>query len=138
MALTTDDMRATYPFGVYRFVVHIGDKVIKCTSVSGMEFGCETIEYKDGTGASYKMPGRLQEPTITLKRAMMPKDDWLWKWASSVDLNLIEKKDVLISLINNAGTEMLMSWALRDCWPNKITMPSLDDGDFPLINDATA
>lgn len=126
MATTTAEIAVQYPIPTYRFVVSLGDEQIPFTSASGLDITYDTIEYRDGTGNWFKMPGQWQVINITLSKGVFPGDTALYDWINSVQLNQVEKKDILISLTNDAGTEVLMSWSVSNAFPTSLTSPSFD------------
>ncbi|MCG1054785.1 phage tail protein [Mycetohabitans sp. B5] len=126
MALDSKTMAATYPIPTYRFTVTVGKEQMAFSSVSGLEQSVEKIEYKDGLGGLYQMPGQAQSVTLTLKRGVMPKNSQLYDWMSSISLNRVEKKDISISLTDESGKELLVTWNVSNAFPTKLTAPSLD------------
>lgn len=126
MATTGAEIAVQYPIPTYRFMVTLGDEQVPFTSASGLDINYETIEYRDGTGNWFKMPGQRQAINITLSKGVFPGDTALYDWINSVQLNQVEKKDILISLTNDAGTEVLMSWNISNAFPTSLTSPSFD------------
>ncbi|AKH64611.1 MULTISPECIES: phage tail protein [Photorhabdus] len=126
MATTPEQIAVDYPIPTYRFVVSIGDEQIPFNNVSGLDISHEVIEYKDGTGNYYKMPGQRQSINITLRKGVFPGDTKLFDWINSIQLNQVEKKDIAISLTNEAGTEILMTWNVTNAFPTSFTSPSFD------------
>ena len=126
MATTAEDMAKMYPIPTYRFTVTIGNEQVPFKSASGLNIAFDTIEYRDGTGNWYKMPGQLQAINITLSKGVFPGDSMMYDWINSTQLNQVEKKDILISLTNEAGTEVLMSWNVANAFPTSLTSPSFD------------
>ncbi|OWO84277.1 phage tail protein [Photorhabdus luminescens] len=126
MATTPEQIAVDYPIPAYRFVVSIGDEKIPFNSVSGLDISHERIEYKDGTGNYYQMPGQYQLTDITLRKGIFSGDTKFFDWFNSIQLNRVEKKDVSISLTNEIGTEILMTWNIANAFPIKLTTPSFD------------
>ncbi|KMW71378.1 phage tail protein [Photorhabdus luminescens subsp. luminescens] len=126
MATTPEQIAVEYPIPTYRFVVSIGDEQIPFNSVSGLDISHDVIEYKDGTGNYYKMPGQRQAINITLRKGVFAGDTKLFDWLNSIQLNQVEKKDISISLTNEAGTEILMTWSVANAFPTSLTSPSFD------------
>ncbi|CBW76029.1 Putative phage tail protein [Mycetohabitans rhizoxinica HKI 454] len=126
MALDSKTMAATYPIPTYRFTVTVGNEQMAFSSVSGLEQSVEKIEYKDGLGGLYQMPGQAQSVTLTLKRGVMPKHSQLYDWMSSISLNRVDKKDISISLTDESGKELLVTWNVSNAFPTKLTAPSLE------------
>ncbi|MGV3345412.1 phage tail protein [Enterobacteriaceae bacterium LUAb1] len=126
MAVTEDEIAVQYPVPVYRFIVTMGDEQVPFTSASGLDITFDTIEYRDGTGNWFKMPGQRQAVNITLSKGVFPGKNMLYEWINSVQLNQIAKKDIMISLTNEAGTEILVSWNITNAFPVSLTSPSFD------------
>ncbi|OCA54331.1 phage tail protein [Photorhabdus namnaonensis] len=126
MAITPEQIAVDYPIPTYRFVVSFGNERIPFNSVSGLDISHEVIEYKDGTGNYYKMPGQRQSVHITLRKGVFPGDTKLFDWINSIQLNQVEKKDIAISLTNETGSEILMTWNVANAFPTSLTSPSFD------------
>ncbi|WP_040152829.1 phage tail protein [Photorhabdus sp. RM96S] len=126
MAINSEQIAVEYPIPTYRFVVSVGDEQIPFNNVSGLDVHYDVIEYKDGIGNYYKMPGQRQSINITLRKGVFPGDTKLFDWINSIQLNQVEKKDIAISLTNEAGTEILMTWNVANAFPTSFTSPSFD------------
>jgi phage tail-like protein len=126
MATTVDQIATTYPIPTYRYRVAIGDQEMAFSAASGLEVSYETIEYKDGTGGVYRMPGQLAPVHITLRRGMVVGKSQLYDWISSTSLNQVEKKDISISLTNASGNELLVTWNISNAFPTKLSAPNFD------------
>lgn len=126
MAITADDIAVQYPIPTYRFIVSLGDEQVPFTSASGLDINFDTIEYRDGMGNWFKMPGQRQIPNITLSKGVFPGKNMIYEWINSIQLNQVEKKDIMISLTNEAGTEVLVSWNISNAFPTSLTSPSFD------------
>ncbi|PHM45254.1 phage tail protein [Xenorhabdus mauleonii] len=126
MAITSDKIAVEYPIPTYRFIVSIGNEQIPFNSVSGLDIQHDIIEYKDGTGGYYKMPGQRQAINITLRKGVFSGDTKLFDWINSIQLNRVEKKDISISLTNESGTEILMTWNVVNAFPTQLTSPNFD------------
>jgi phage tail-like protein len=126
MATTADQIAASYPIPTYRFVVSLGSENIPFNNVSGLNITYDTIEYRDGTGNWFKMPGQRQAITITLRKGVFPGDSELYDWINSTSLNKVEKKDITISLTDDAGTTLLITWNVSNAFPTSLASPTLD------------
>ncbi|MCQ4054436.1 phage tail protein [Aeromonas sp. SG16] len=126
MTITAKQIETEYPIPNYRFVVSLGDDRIPFKSVSGLDIKYDTIEYKDGTGKRYGMPGQRQKVSLTLNKGVFPGKNELYEWISSISLNRVEKKDIMISLTNETGTELLVTWNVQNAFPTGLTAPSFD------------
>lgn len=126
MTTTTDQIAASYPIPTYRFIVSLGSEDIPFNNVSGLDIKYDTIEYRDGIGNWFKMPGQRQAVNLTLRKGIFPGDSELYDWISSISLNQVEKKDITISLTDDAGTTLLVTWNVSNAFPTSLTSPSLD------------
>jgi len=125
MATTVQDIANEYPIPVYRFVVSFGEESIPFSEVSGLDIGVDTITYKDGLGKIH-MPGQKTDVNITLKRGLVRQKSQFYDWISSMSLNLVDKKDITVSLTNETGTEPLVTWKVMNAFPKKLTAPSVN------------
>ena len=126
MAVTADEMKVTYPIPTYRYSVTVGDDKMAFSGVSGLELGFETLEYKDGIGNWFQMPGQPSPINISLKRGVIVGQSQLYDWISSITHNTVDKKDISISLTNDSGSELLVTWNIVDAFPTKLTAPGFD------------
>ncbi|ESP93264.1 MULTISPECIES: phage tail protein [Pseudoalteromonas] len=127
MATTKADIAAEYPIPVYRFVVSFGEESIPFSEVSGLDIGVETITYKDGYGKKH-MPGQPTDVNITLKRGLVKQKSQFYDWISSISLNLVDKKDITISLTNEDRSQPIVTWKVINAFPKKLTAPSINGG----------
>ena len=96
-------MAAQYPLPVFHFIVSWGGSRIGFTEVSGLTQENQAIEYRDGAFPEYssiKMPGLRKFSNITLKRGIVASDNDFFKWLSTIKMNTVERRDVVISLLN--------------------------------------
>jgi len=115
------------PFKSFSFRVEI-DNVASASfkSVSGLAAEAEVIEYREGgdLSSSRKLPGRVRYPNVTLKRGLTTSPD-LWDWWQTVRDGAVERRTVVITLLNDAG-EPVLRWRLREAWIAKIEASDLD------------
>ncbi|KWI28408.1 MULTISPECIES: phage tail protein [Burkholderia cepacia complex] len=126
MALDAKTMGSTYPIPTYRFVVSVGKDQMSFSNVSGLDHSVQLVKYEDGSGNLYQMPGKPEPVTITLKRGVMPKQSQLVDWINAITFNRVEKKDLSISLTNETGSQLLVTWSVMNAFPTKWTGPGLD------------
>ena len=126
MAVTAEDMKVTYPIPTFRYSVRIGEDKMAFSGVSGLELGFETIEYKDGIGNWFQMPGQQAAINVSLKRGVIVGQSQLYQWISSINHNTVDKKDISISLTNDSGSDLLVTWNIVDAFPTKLTAPAFD------------
>jgi len=125
MADSAQTIAETYPIPVYRFVVDFGEESIPFTEVSGLDIGVETITYKDGKGKKH-MPGQKTDVNITMKRGLVRKGSEFYDWISSISLNLVDKRDMTVSLTDETGETPLVTWSIFNVFPKKLTAPSIN------------
>jgi phage tail-like protein len=118
---------ANYPLPKFHFRVEWGGSKIGFTEVTGLNIENEMIEYREGSSPEYhkiKMPGLQKYGNITLKRGMFNGDNEFFAWLNSVSLSKIERRDVMISLLNE-NHEPVYMWKVKNAWPTKVTAPDL-------------
>ena len=126
MALDPQAIKDEYPIPVYRFRVSIGEESMAFSEASGLDIGVETITYKDGLGKKH-MPGQETDVNITLKRGLVRKKSELYDWINSINLNLIDKRDITVSLIDpESDGGALVTWTVTNAFPKKLTAPSFN------------
>ncbi|MCY7296516.1 phage tail protein [Alteromonas sp. a30] len=128
MAETIENLKNEYPIPVYRFRVSVGGESMAFSEVSGLDIGVETITYKDGLGKKH-MPGQATDVNITLKRGLFRGGSQLFEWINSINLNLIDKRDITVSLIDpESDGGSLVTWTVTNAFPKKLTAPSFNGG----------
>ncbi|WP_428241084.1 phage tail protein [Gynuella sp.] len=128
MAESIDDLKSNYPIPVYRFRVSVGGESMAFSEVSGLDIGNDPITYKDGLGKK-QMPGQETDVNITLKRGLVRKQSQLYEWINSINLNLVEKRDITVSLVDpETDGGALVTWTVGNAFPKKLTAPSFNGG----------
>ncbi len=118
---------ADYPLPVFHFTVDWGGKRIGFSEVAGLTQENQAIEYRDGSFPEYssiKMPGLRKFSNITLKRGVVKSDNELFKWLSTIKLNKAERRDLVISLLNEEH-QPVMVWKALNAFPVKLEGPQL-------------
>ena len=119
---------AEYPLPKFHFQVDWGGTKIGFTEVSGLEVTTDKIEYRDGVSPEYvktQMPGMQTFGEITMKRGTFAGDNEFYEWWNTVALNTIERRDVTLSLLNEAH-EPVVVWKIKNAWPTKVTSTDLN------------
>ncbi len=119
---------ADYPLPKFHFQVDWGGTRIGFTEVTGLEVTTEKIEYRDGASPEYNkivMPGMTQFGEVTLKSGIFKDDNEFYDWWNTVSLNTIERRDITISLLNEAH-EPVVLWKIKNAWPTKVTSTDLN------------
>jgi phage tail-like protein len=116
------------PFKSFSFLVEI-DGVAAATfrSVSGLAAEAEVIEFRElGGSHSIKLPGRIRYPNVILRRGLTTSRD-LWDWWETVRDGAIQRRTVLIAVLDDAGQPVLR-WRLSEAWPARWELSELDAG----------
>ena len=111
-----------YPLPKFHFQVQWGGTRIGYTENSGLDVETEVIEYRDGASPEYskmKIPGMQKFGNVTMKRGVFASDNDYFDWWNTVSLNTIERRDVTVSLLNEAH-EPVVVWKIKNAWPAKI------------------
>lgn len=127
---------ADYPLPKFHFQVEWAGSKVGFTECSGLDVETEIIEYRDGASPEYskrKMPGMQKFSNITLKRGVFASDNEFYNWWNTVSLNTIDRRDLTISLLNEAH-EPVVVWKIKNAWPTKIQSTDLKaDGNEVAI-----
>jgi phage tail-like protein len=120
-------MPQQYPLPVFHFTVQWGGTRIGFSEVAGLTQENQAIEYRDGSFPEYssiKMPGLRKFSNITLKRGVVKADNDFFKWLSTIKLNQVERRDIVVSLLNE-NHEPVMTWKAHNAFPVKVEGPGL-------------
>ena len=120
-------MPQQYPLPVFHFTVQWGGTRIGFSEVSGLTQENQAIEYRDGSFPEYssiKMPGLRKFSNVTLKRGIVKADNDFFRWLSTIKLNQVERRDVVVSLLNE-NHEPVMTWKMHNAFPVKVEGPGL-------------
>lgn len=127
---------AQYPLPKFHFQVQWGGVRIGFTEVTGLDMQIEAIEYREGSSPEYskiKMPGMHKFSNITLKRGTVEGDSDFYVWVNTISMNTVERRDVVISLLNESH-EPVMSWKAKNAFPIKLQASDLkSDGNEVAI-----
>jgi phage tail-like protein len=116
-----------YPIPVFHFQVMWGGVNLGFSEVSGLTIEHQLIEYRDGTMreyASLKQPGIPKFSNITLKRGIVNGDNEFFDWLNTTKLNKVERRDLVISLLNEEHVPV-MTWKAKNAFPVKVEGPGL-------------
>jgi phage tail-like protein len=127
---------ANYPLSKFHFRVEWGGTRIGFTEVTGLDKSMDVIEYRDGSSPEYskiKMPGLQKFSNVTLKRGTFESDNEYYEWLNTVQMNTIERRDLVISLLNE-NHEPVMVWKIKNAFPVKVQSSDLKaDGNEVAI-----
>lgn len=120
-------MPQQYPLPVFHFTVQWGGTRIGFSEVTGLTQENQAIEYRDGSFLEYssiKMPGLRKFSNLVLKRGIVKADNDFAKWLSTIKLNTVERRDIVVALLNE-NHEPVMVWKALNAFPVKVEGPGL-------------
>ena len=120
-------MPTQYPLPVFHFTVDWGGTRIGFSEVTGLTQENQAIEYRDGSFPEYssiKMPGIRKFANVVLKRGVVKGDNQLFQWLSTVKLNTVERRNLVISLLNEEHVPVMV-WKVMNAFPVKVEGPQL-------------
>ena len=127
-----------YPLPVFHYQVKWSDddENVAFSEVSGLVVETQAIEYREGSNKeliTYKMPGIKKYNNITLKRGTMASDNGFFDWWKTANLNTVERRDVVISLLNEEH-KAVVTWNVKNAFPVKVDFGGLKaNGNEVLI-----
>ncbi len=124
----SDTQGAPWPLPGFHFSLKIDNSEIAFQEASGLDTEYDVMEYRNGNSPEYsivKMPGLKKASDITLKKGTFKDDSALFDYFSQVKMNVIARKTVTISLIDETGNALFV-WTLINAFPKKVTGTSMD------------
>jgi len=102
----------------------------------GFDLEIETIEYKTGTDAhAHKRPGVPKYGNIKLSKGVIDNKA-LWDWCMDVAKGKLVRRNITVTVLNEARTEALKTFDFIGCWPTKWAGLRLDGkGTGVLVED---
>jgi phage tail-like protein len=134
MAVSSQDIKSTYPLPVYNFRVEIGPDAVAFSEVSGLNIQYDVTTFKESQVASgiagprvLHMPSQATATNVAFKKGLVPATSLanLYNWIKGVTINQVEKKDVFVRLCNEKG-EPVVSWKIINAFPTKLDGPVFD------------
>src|SRR3954469_22391215 len=120
-------MPQQYPLPVFHFTVQWSGNRVGFSEVTGLTQENQAIEYRDGSFPEYssiKMPGLRKFTNVTLKRGVVKSDNQFAGWLSTVKLNTVDRRNLVISLLNEEH-QPVMVWKVLNAFPVKVEGPQL-------------
>jgi phage tail-like protein len=117
-----------YPHTKNHFRVEWGGTYVGFMEVSGLSIELDVVDYREGSSPENsvrKMPGMKKFSDVVLKRGIVKNDDDFYKWISTATFNQVERRDVIISLLNEQH-EPVVVWKLRKAFPSKLEYSTLN------------
>ncbi len=90
--------------------------------VSGLDIETDVVEYRHGDSpvfSTIKMPGLKKSSDVTLKKGTFTGDVEFFTWFSELKLNTIERRTVIIKLLNEKGDPEII-WTLTNAFPKQV------------------
>lgn len=120
-------MPTRHPVPVFHFVVEWGSSRVTFSEVTGLTQADKTTEHRGSSVPDYssiKMPGLRKFANVTLKRGVVTGDDQFSRWLSGVKANDIERRDLVIRLMNEQHRPVKV-WKVVRAFPVKVEGPEL-------------
>jgi len=125
-----------YPQPKFSFSVEWGGNRLGFTEVTGLDRQLDIIEYREGNSPEYhktKMPGMEKFSNVVMKRGTFKSDNELFMWLNTVQLNKIQRRDLIISLLDESHTPVV-TWKIKNAWPINVKSTDLkSDGNEVAI-----
>ena len=109
---------------IYRFVVSIEGEKISFNSVSGLNIPDDSeISLSD------------EALEITFHDGLLSNNNALYQWLNHSSIEKVEKKDILVTLIKEAGGQLIASWSVINAFPTKLSTPTVDKNGSDIFVD---
>lgn len=122
--MTGETQDNVWPLPKFYFSVDFGDGLTApFQEVSGLETETQVIEYRAGNSpifSTIKMPGLAKVGNVTMRKGIFTQESALWTWFSQVSMNTIQRRTVVVSLLDETGAPKMV-WTLNNAWPTKLT-----------------
>jgi len=124
-----------YPHSKNHFRVEWGGNNVGFMEVSGLSIELDVVDYREGSSPESsvrKMPGVKKFSDVVLKRGIVKSDDDFYRWIGTATFNQVERRDVVISLLNERH-ESVVVWKLRNAFPSKLEYSTLNAHSSEVI-----
>lgn len=104
------------------------DAPIVCKKVYGLNLRLKTARSINQFGAMENIAGDIEPVSLTLERGVGKGLQGLYSWFKQVREGDVDKKEILITLYNNAQKtdEPAVTWRVKRCFPVAIHAPEWD------------
>lgn len=119
--------RRSDPFVAFNFEVQVDGKSIGAFSeCSGLMIEHEVKDFMEGgqNGFVWKLPTRVKQSNITLKRGIV--DAELWNWYFEVVQGKVTLKSGAVIIRDPAGNQDVATWEFKNAFPVKWQGPDLN------------
>lgn len=116
------------PYRAYNFKLDVGgDTAGHFTDVSGLGARVESIAYRQGGEHQvvHRLPGRVEYYDVVLRYGLTASRT-LWQWFQSGLRGAVQRKNVSVILLDNAGEREVMRWNLQGAWIKEWKAAALD------------
>jgi phage tail-like protein len=120
-----DPTESENPLPAYRFKVTIGGEELAFASVSGLEIPPE-IAAKAGIEVTPPSSESTDRPVITFTDGALRDQPRLAAWLNPADNTQTGKHDISISLTDESGTGLVLTWNVVNAFPTKLTASNFD------------
>lgn len=106
--------------------MQLGGERIKFSEVAGLTRQNQVVEYREGAdpGSSHRMPGLGKHSNIVLRRGVAAGNNGFLRWLSTVRPNMVERRDLVISLMDGEQRPA-KNWKVLRAVPVRIEGPAL-------------
>ncbi|MER5887969.1 phage tail protein [Streptomyces sp. NPDC001941] len=118
----------TYPVPLFAFSVDFGGEEgadLHAGGVSGLEPGGGAGPHS--AGGTFRIHTRPESPEVAFTRCRLAVDGPLYEWISGFSPTSGVKQDLTISLTDETGKNLLVTWDLVDAFPAGVGAVSVDD-----------
>ena len=126
MALTKDQLKASYPLPAYNFRVTVDGAAMSFAEVSGIQVERESVMYRHGfsfwEGEGIKTFRYDKFLPITLKKGTVKGANVLYEWVNEQETR---PRIVEVSLCDEQG-QPLVTWRIRKALVVKLEAPAFD------------
>ena len=109
---------------IYRFVVSIEGEKISFNSVSGLNIPDDS---------EISLSNEALE--ITFHDGLLSNNNPLYQWLYHGSIDKVEKKDILVTLIKEAGGQLIASWSVINAFPTQLSTPTVDKNSSDIFVD---
>lgn len=127
-----------YPHSKNHFRVEWGGTNVGFMEVSGLSIELDVVDYREGSSPENsvrKMPGVKKFSDVVLKRGIVKSDDDFYRWIITATFNQVERRDVVISLLNEHH-EPVVIWKLKNAFPSKLEYSTLNAQSSDVVIEA--
>lgn len=113
---------------VCHFIAEWGGSRINFSEVSGLDILIDTIDEREGGDKNFsehKIPSLTKYTNVIMKRAIIEGDYDFYNWINTHDSNTIERRDVVIKLLDEKHAPVLV-WKLIKAFPVRYSGPILN------------